>query len=123
MKLHIQRYELEPFLKRIIIGDTKRIVHMAGMVRQNRTFFGRRQAPCRNVIQELVEKFELLGQVSDVKNKTRARRSRTAENIAAIAESVEENLGLFIPRRTLELGVPQTSIYRPLHKDVGLKAY
>ena len=45
----------------------------------------------------------MLGQYSDVKNKTRARRSRTTENIAAVAQSVEENPGLSIPRRSLEL--------------------
>ena len=43
-----------------------------------------------------MKKFELLGQVSGVK--TRARR---AENIALVAESVEENPGLSIPRRSL----------------------
>nr|XP_022920706.1 uncharacterized protein LOC111429121 [Onthophagus taurus] len=96
---------------------------LAETVRKTRTFLGRREAPCRTAIQKLVEKFELLGQVSDVKNKTRARRSRTAENIAAVAESVEENPGLSIPRRSLELGIPQTSLHRILHKDLGLKAY
>ena len=65
---------------------------------------GRREAPCRTAIQKLVEKFDLLGQVSDVKNKTRARRSRTTENIAAVAQSVEENPVLSIPRRSLENG-------------------
>ena len=52
---------------------------------------------------------KLLGQISDVKNKTRTRRSRTAENIAAVADRVDENSGLTIPRCSLELGIPQTS--------------
>ena len=52
-----------------------------------------------------MEKFELLGQVNDVKNKAQARRSKTTENIAAVAQSVEENPGLSIPRRSLELGI------------------
>ena len=60
------------------------------MLSQSQTFFGC-QAPCRTAIQKLAEKFELLVSVSDVKNKTRARRSRTAENIAAIAQSVRKN--------------------------------
>ena len=50
------------------------------------------------------KKLQLLGQVSNMKNKPRARRSRTAENIAAAAKSVEERPGLSIPRRSLELG-------------------
>ena len=36
----------------------------------------------------LFEKLELLGHVRDVKNKTRARRSRTTENIAD-ADAIE----------------------------------
>ena len=40
-----------------------------------------------------MEKFELLGQVSDVTNQSRARRLRTAENIAAVAESAKEKPG------------------------------
>ncbi|CAB3225785.1 unnamed protein product [Arctia plantaginis] len=98
-------------------------IHYKNGENKTKAFFGRREAPCRTAIQKLVEKFELLGQVSDVKNKTRARRSRTTENIAAVAQSVEENAGLSIPRRSLELGIPQTSLHRILHKDLGLKAY
>ena len=51
--------------------------------------------------------FELLGQVSDVKN--------IAENIAAVAESVAESSGLSAPRRCSELAIPQTSFYRISH--------
>ena len=53
--------------------------------RKTKAFLSRREAPCRTAIQKLVDKFELLGQVSDVKNKTRARHSTTTENIAAVA--------------------------------------
>ena len=35
-----------------------------------------------------MQKFELLGQVSDVKDRTRARRARTPANIAYVAHSV-----------------------------------
>lgn len=118
----MERYTLQQRIE-IIKIHYKNGEILAETVRKTRTFLGRREAPCRTAIQKLVEKFELLGQVSDVKNKTRARRSRTAENIAAVAESVEENPGLSIPRRSLELGIPQTSLHRILHKDLGLKAY
>ena len=90
---------------------------------KTKAFLDSRETSCRTTIQKFVGKFELLAQVSDVKNKTRARRSRTTENIAAVAQSVEENPGLSIPRRSLELGIPQTSLHRILHKDLGLKAY
>ena len=84
---------------------------------------GRREAHFRTAIQKLLDKFELLGQVSDLKIKTRSRRSRTTDNILAVAQSVEENPGLSIPRRSLELGIPRTSLHRILHKDLSLKAY
>ena len=85
-------------------------------VHKNRTFFFRHQVPCRTAMQKLVEKCELLEQASDVKNKTRARRSCIAEIIAAVAVSVKENSDLFIPRRSLKLGILQTSLQRILLK-------
>ncbi|XP_020717479.1 uncharacterized protein LOC110118936 [Ceratitis capitata] len=45
------------------------------------------ECSCRTLIQKLVEKMELLAQVSDVKNKT--SRSRTNENIGVVAKSLE----------------------------------
>ena len=40
-----------------------------------KSFLGRREAPSRPAFAKLVQKFELLCQVSDVKNRTRARRA------------------------------------------------
>lgn len=57
---------------------------------------------------EIGEKMELLGQVSDVKIKTCARRSTTTNNIVALAQSVEERPGLPNPHRSLESGISQT---------------
>lgn len=48
-----------------------------------------REAPCRIAMQNLVIKFELLRQVSNVKNETRAHRSRIGENIAIVTRGVE----------------------------------
>ena len=104
----MERYTLQQRIE-IIKIHYKNGENLAVTVRKTKAFLGRRKAPCRTAIQKLVKKFELLGQVSDVKNKTRARRSRTIENIAAIAQSVEETPGLSIPRRSLEYGIPQTS--------------
>ena len=97
--------------------------NLAETFRKTRTFFGCRQASCRTATQKLLQKLELLRQVIDVKNKTRARRSRTVTNIAAVAESIEENPDLLISRRSMELSIPQTSLHRILHKDLGLKAH
>lgn len=52
--------------------------------RRTQTFFGCREAPRYRIWWKNV-----LEQVSDVKSKTHARRSRTDENSAAVTESVE----------------------------------
>ena len=64
-----------------------------------------------------------MGQVSDVKNRTGARRTKAPPNIASVAHSVKENLGLSVPRRSLVLGILQTTIYQILHKDLCFKGY
>ena len=67
--------------------------------------------------------FELLDLVSNVKNQTRARRARTPANIVSVAHSVAENPCLSIPRRSLELGISQTTLHWILYKDLCIKAY
>lgn len=59
---------------------------------------------------------ELLVQVSGVKKKTRANRSKTTKNI-------KENPDLPIPRRSFEWRFPKTSLHRILHTDLSLKTY
>ena len=93
------------------------------------------QAPCRSAIQKLLEKFELLGQVSDVKNKTLVRRSRTAKNIAALAENVEENseaqfhLGSFVNKQNCRIygsttpGVTVEKSLDPQHDFFGRRSH
>ena len=97
--------------------------NFAVTVRKTKALFCRHEAPSQPTIVKLVEKFELFGQVSDVNNRNRVRHSRTTENIAAVARSVEENSGLSISRRSLELDIPQTTLHRILHKDLSLKAF
>lgn len=68
-------------------------------------------------------KIDLLVQVSGVKNKPRAYRSRSTQNVAALAKSVEETPDLSIPRCSWEMGIPQMPLHRLLHKNLALKAY
>lgn len=92
-------------------------------VRKVRASFGRYDAPARSTIVDLINKFEHLGQVTDVKTPTRARSARSAKNISAAVENVEENSRLSIARRSQELGISESSLQRILHNDLGLKAY
>ena len=82
------------------------------------TILGYREASSPPDIVELVQKFELLGQASDVKNQTRVRRARTPANIASVAHSVEENPSLSIPRRSMELGISQATLHRILWPEL-----
>ena len=58
--------------------------------------------------------------VVDQPTPVRRRNARSDENVAAVRESVSEDLNLSIPRRAQELGLSQTSTWRILHKDLGL---
>ena len=98
------RYTLQQRIE-IVKIHYKNGENFAVTVRKTKALLGRREAPSRPAIVKLVENFELLGQVSDVKNRNCVRRSRTTENIAVVARSVDENPGLSIPRRSLELGI------------------
>ena len=51
-------------------------------------------------------------------NRTRARRARTPANIASVADSVEKNPDLSIPRRSLALGISQTTLRRILRPEL-----
>ena len=74
-------------------------------------------------IQKLVQKYELLNQLSDLKNKPRSCHSRTVENIVAAAEGVEEITDLSISRRSFVLGLQQMSLHLNLYKVLCLMAY
>ena len=71
----------------------------------------------------MVDKFESTGSVNDRPTPVRRRNARSAENIAAIRESVQENPRQSIPRRTQELGLSQTTTWRILRRDLGLHPY
>lgn len=53
------------------------------------------------------------------KTPVRSRIARTTKNIASVAKSVKENIGLSISRHSHKLGISKTS----LHKDLGMHAY
>ena len=100
--LKIERYTLQQCIEVVEI-HYKNGENFAETVRKVKSFLGRHEAPSPPTIVTLVQKFELLGQVSDVKNRTHAHRPITPANIASVAHSVEKSSGLSISRRSLEL--------------------
>ena len=114
----MEQYTLQQNIE-IITIHYKNGKNLAETIHKLKSFFGRREAPFRPAIVKLVQKFELLGHVGDVKNQTRARREKTPANIASVAHSVDEDIGLSILRRSLELGISQTILHQILHKDLS----
>ena len=68
----------------------------------------------------IVGKFETIGSVVDQPTPVCRRNARSAENIAAVRESVNDDPNLSIPRRAQELELSQTSTWRILSKNLDL---
>lgn len=85
--------------------------------------FGRNSRPSRQAITSLVQKFESTYSLCDVPVPVRQRTGRSNENIVAVQASVADDPNQSIPRRSQELGIPQTTLWRILRKDLGLHPY
>lgn len=85
--------------------------------------FGRNSRPSRQAITSLVQKFESTYSLCDVAVSVRQRVGRSVENIAAVQTSVANDPNQSIPRRSQELGIAQTTLWRILRKDLGLHPY
>jgi len=68
-------------------------------------------------------KFESTGSINNQPTPVCRRNARSAENIAAVRESVRENPRRSISRRSQELGLSATSTWRILRQDLGLHPY
>ena len=67
--IKMERYTLQQPIE-IVEIHYKNSEHFSKTVRKVKCFLRRREAPSRPANVKLVQKFELLGQVSDVKNRT-----------------------------------------------------
>lgn len=70
-----------------------------------------------------MKKFESTYSLCDVAVPVRQRVGRSVENIAAVQASVANDPNQSIPRRSQELGIAQTTLWRILRKDLGLHPY
>ena len=61
---------------------------------------GRYNCPSKSAIKISVDKFESTGLVHNIPITARVRQGRSAEHIAAVSKSVEEDPDLSIPRRS-----------------------
>ena len=85
-----------------------------------RDFFGQFDRPNVRTIAKIVEQFEQTGSVEDVRTPVHAR---TAENIAAVRDSVAEEPSTSTRRRAQQLHLSRSSLMNIMHKDLHLHAY
>ena len=76
-----------------------------------RDFYPRHNRPAESTIRRLVTKFESTGSINNQPTPVRRRNARSAENIAAVRESVRENPRRSISRRSQEFGLSATSTW------------
>lgn len=85
--------------------------------------FGRNNRPTRQAVRAIVDKFESTYSLLNVRVPVRQRTGRSTENIAAVRASVENEPNQSIPRRSQELGISQSTLWRILRKDLRLHPY
>ena len=118
----MERYTLEQRLQIVqIFYQNNRSV--AATLRALRPFYGPFNKPTRSTIDRLVKKFESTFSLHDVPVPVRARSARSVENIAAASASVQEDANVSLTRRSQQLGLSVTSLWRILRKDLGLHPY
>jgi len=86
-------------------------------------FYPRHNRPAESTVRRLVAKFESTDSINNQPTSVRRRNARSAENIAAVCESVRENPRRSISRRSQKLGLSATSTWRILRRDLGLHPY
>lgn len=88
-----------------------------------RQFYGAIGRPAESTIRRLINKFEATGSVNNQPTPTRRRNVRSAQNVAAVRDSVRENPRQSISRRAQELRLSETSLRRILHLNLGMHPY
>ena len=71
----------------------------------------------------IVNKFETKFTLLDVPVPKRRRIARSEEIIAAERASIQNEPNQSIPRRSQELGIAQTTLWRIMRKDLGLNGF
>ena len=86
------------------------------------SIFGHNNRPTRQAVRAIVDKFETKFTLLDVPVPKR-RIARREEIIAAVSASIQNEPNQSIPRRSQELGIAQTTLWRNMRKDLGLHAF
>jgi len=105
----------------------KRYYENNGSVRQTmralRPIYGRHNRPSESLIRSTMDRFHTTFTLVDNRHPQRRRTVRTAEAIAAVEHSVEDDPNESIRRRAQQLEMCPSTTWKILRKDLGLKAY
>ena len=77
----------------------------------------------RQAVRAIVDKFETKFTLLDVPVPKRRRIARSEEIIVVVSASIQNEPNQSIPRRSQELGIAQTTLWRIMRKDLGLHAF
>ena len=88
-----------------------------------RPFYVRDDRPAEPTIRPLVDKFESTASVNNLTLLVCQQNAKSAENIAAVSDSVFKNPLQSIPRRAQKLGLSQMTTCRILRRDLRLHPY
>ena len=92
-------------------------------VRNLRNKFGIKEVPSSQFVDQFVKRVRETWSLLDKTTRSRSRPVRSAENIAAVAQSVLEHPSTSTLHRSQELNIPRTFLRKILHKDLGMKPY
>ena len=87
------------------------------------SIFGRNNRPTGQAVRAIVDKFETKFTLLDVPVPKRRCIARSEEIIAAVSASIQNEPNQSIPRRSQELGIAQTTLWRIMQKDLGRHAF
>ena len=96
---------------------------MIATLRALAQIFGRNNRPNRQAVRAIVDKFETKFTLLDVSVPKRRRIARSEEIIAAVSASIQNEPNQSILRRSQELDIAQTILWRIMRKYLGLHAF
>ena len=96
---------------------------MVATLRALTSIFGRNYRRTRQAVHAIEDKFETKFTLLDVLAPERRRIARSKEIIAAVSASIQNEPNQSIPRRSQELGIAQTTLWRIMPKDLGLHTF
>lgn len=86
-------------------------------------FYGVHNRPSERLIRRTIDRFRNTFTVTNNVHPVRRRTVRTEEAVAAVQESIKDDSNQSIRRRSQQLGLCPSTLWKILRKDLGLKAF